>query len=101
MRPCSAETVVNWRSILGFKAGRPRMRYVEFGMVFEQAHAAVPAQDAVVVSDRADFLRFGKIAKGIFHKRQENVRRAAYPKLRFRAPLEQQTGVIKALVRIA
>ena len=46
-------------------------------MGFEEADAAVPAEDAVVVADGADFLGFGEIVKGFFDERKKDVGGAA------------------------
>ena len=52
---------------------------------FEQAYAAVPAENRVVVSRRADLLRLIEVREGAVKKRQQRVRRLARVKLRLRA----------------
>jgi hypothetical protein len=46
---------------------------VEIGMGFEEADAAVPAEDAVVVADGTDFFGFSKILEGFFDERKKDV----------------------------
>jgi hypothetical protein len=74
---------------------------VEFGMALEEADAAVPAEDAVVVADGADFFGFGKTVKGFFDEGKKNVGGASGAELGLGATLEEEAGVVKALVRIA
>ena len=74
---------------------------VELGMGFEEADAAVPAEDAVVVTDGADFFGFGEILEGFFDEGQENVGGASGAELGFGAALEEEAGVVETLVGIA
>jgi hypothetical protein len=50
---------------------------VEIGMGFEEADAAVPAKDAVVVANGADFFGFGEILERFFDERKKDVGGAA------------------------
>ena len=74
---------------------------VEFGMGFEEADAAVPAEDAVVVPDGADFFGFGETLEGFFDEGKKNVGGASGTELRFGAAFEEEAGVVEALVGIA
>ena len=77
------------------------MLCVELGMGFEQADAAVPAEDAVVVADGTDFFGFGEIVQGFFDERKKDVGGAAGAELGFGAALEEEAGVVEAFVGIA
>ena len=70
-------------------------------MGFEEADAAVPAKDAVVVADGADFFGFGETVEGFFDEGKKNVGSASGKELGFGAALEEEAGVIEAFVRIA
>ena len=70
-------------------------------MGFKQADAAVPAEDAVVVADGADFFGFGETVEGFFDKWKKNVGGDSVAELGFGAALEEQAGVVEALVGIA
>jgi hypothetical protein len=91
----------DWWSVGGFEVGWAGVLGVEFWMGFEEADAAVPAEDAVVVADGADFFGFGETVEGFFDEGKKNVGSAAGAKLGFGAALEEEAGVIEALVRIA
>jgi hypothetical protein len=58
---------------------------VKFGTGFEEADAAVPPEDAVVIAGGADFFGFGEAAQGFFDERKKNVRGAARMELGFGA----------------
>src|SRR5258707_10864937 len=70
-------------------------------MGFEEADAAVPAEDAVVVADGADFFGFGETVEGFFDEGKKNVGRASGEELGFIAECEEESGAIEALVGIA
>jgi hypothetical protein len=70
-------------------------------MAFEEADAAVPAEDAVVVPDGADFFGFGETLEGFFDEREKDVGGASGAELRFGAALEEEAGVVEAFVGIA
>ena len=74
---------------------------VEIGVGFEEADAAVPAEDAVVIADGADFFGFAEIVEGFFDERKKDVGGAAGAELGFGAALEEEAGVIETLVGIA
>lgn len=82
----------------GFGAG---MDGVEFGAGFQEADAAVPAEDAVVIAGRTDFFGFGEAAQGFFDEGKKNVGGAAGMELGFGAALVQKARVVVALVGIA
>jgi hypothetical protein len=73
---------------------------MEFGMGFEQADAAVPAEDAVVVANGTNFFGFGEIVEGFFDERKKDMGRATGAELGFGAALEEEAGVVEALVGI-
>ena len=73
---------------------------VEFGVGFEEADAAVPAEDAVVVADGADFFGFAETLEGFLYKGKKDVGGAAGAELGFGAALEEEAGVVEALVGI-
>jgi hypothetical protein len=85
----------------GFEGGWAGVLGVEFGMGFEKADAAVPAEDAVIVADGADFFGFGEILEGFFDEGKKNVGGAAGAELGFGAALEEEAGVVEAFVGIA
>ena len=74
---------------------------VEFGAGFEEADAAIPAEDAVVIAGGTDFFGFGEAAQGFFDEREQNVGGAAGMELGFRAAFLEKAGVIIALIGIA
>ena len=77
------------------------MHGMEFGVGFEEADAAVPAEDAVVVAGGTDFFGFGETVEGFFDERKKDVGGAAGAKLGFGAALEEEAGVVETLVGIA
>ncbi len=74
---------------------------MEVGVGFEEADAAVPAEDAVVVADGADLFGFSETFEGFFDERKKDVGGAAGAELGFGAALEEEAGVVEALVGIA
>ena len=74
---------------------------VKFGAGFEEANAAVPAKDAVVIAGGTDFFGFGETTQGFFDERQQNMGGAAGVELGFGAALEEKARVVIAVVRIA
>jgi hypothetical protein len=62
---------------------------VKFGAGFEEADAAVPSKDTVVVAGGAGFFGFGEAAQGFFDEWQQNMGRAARVKLRLGPSLEE------------
>src|SRR6266478_8216096 len=74
---------------------------MKLGAAFEEADAAVPAEDAVVVAGGANFLGFGEAAQGFFDERKKNVRGVPGAKLGFGAALVEEAGVVVALVGVA
>lgn len=89
------------RSVFRLEIGGAGMDGVKFGAGFEEADAAVPAEDAVVIASGADFFRFGEARHGLLDERQENVRRTAGMELGFGAAFVEKARVIVALVGIA
>jgi len=73
---------------------------VKFGAGFEEANAAVPAKNAVVIAGGADFFGFGETTQGFFDERQQNMRGAAGMKLGLGPSLEEKAGVVIAFVGI-
>src|SRR6266480_5213625 len=57
----------------------------------QNADAAIPAQDRIVVSVRANLFRLLEAGECFFEERGHGVRRTAGPELRFRQPFPQQT----------
>jgi len=88
------------RRILGVEGHRAAIK-MKIRAAFQEADAAVPAENAVVIAGGADFLRFGEAAHGFFDEWQKNVRGIADYELRLGAALVQQAGVVEALVGIA
>lgn len=74
---------------------------VELGVGLEEADAAVPAEDAVIVAYGADFFGFGEILEGFFDERKKNVGGAAGAELGFGTAFEEEACVIEALVGIS
>ena len=70
-------------------------------MGFEEADAAVPAEDAVVIADGANFFGFGETFEGFFDEGKQDVGGAAGAELGFGAALQEESGVVKAFVGIA
>ena len=91
----------DWWGVGGFEVGWAWVLGVEFGMGFEEADAAVPAEDAVVVADWADFFGFGETVEGFFDEGKKNVGGATGAELGFGAAFEEEAGVVVALVGIA
>lgn len=92
---------VDGRGVFGVEGGWAGVFGVKFGMGFEEADAAVPAEDAVVIAGGADFFGFGETTEGFFDERKENVGGAAGVELGFGAALLQKASVVVALVGIA
>jgi hypothetical protein len=97
----AADRDVGGRSVFAVEGGGAGMDGVKFGAGLEEADAAVPAEDTVVISGGADFFGFGEAAQGLFNERKKNVRGTAGVKLGFGAAFVEKAGVIVALVRIA
>ena len=74
------------RRILGVE-GRGAAIKVKIRAAFQEPDTTVPAENAVIVSDGADFFRLGEAAHGFFNQRQKNVRGIADDKLGLRAAL--------------
>jgi len=91
----------DWRGVGGFEVGWAGMLGVKVGMGFEEADAAVPAEDAVVVADGANFLGFRETVEGFFDERKKDVGGATGAELGFGAALEEEAGVVEAFVGIA
>src|SRR3977135_2097765 len=70
-------------------------------MGLEYANTAVPAEDAVVVAEGADFFGFGETLQRLFDQREQDVGGAAGAELRFGAALEEEAGVVETFVGIA
>lgn len=66
----------------------------------QEPDAAIPAQDAVIIAGRADFLGSGEAAHGFFDVREECAGIIANEKLCFGAAFEHQACVVGLLVRI-
>src|SRR4029077_7073068 len=56
---------------------------LEIGTALQEADAAIPAKNGVVVAGRMDMLGFGKAMHGAFHEWQQSVWSAAGVKLGF------------------
>ena len=69
----AAEGDVDGRSVLRFEVAGSGLDGVEFGAGLQQTDAAIPAENAVVIADGADFLGFGKMVEGFFDKREKDV----------------------------
>ena len=65
----AAERDVCRRRIFAVESRGAGMFDVKFRTGFEQPDAAVPAEDAVVITGGAGFFGFGKAAQGFFDKR--------------------------------
>jgi hypothetical protein len=74
---------------------------VKLGTAFKEAHATVPAQNAVVIPNRADLFCIGETVQSFFDERQKDVGGGASAKLSLGPAFEEQAGVIGALVRVA
>lgn len=97
----SARRNADGRSVFvleGFGAG---MDGVKFGAGLEEADAAVPAEDAIVIASGTDFFGFGEAAHGFFDERKKNVGGTAGMELGFGAALVEKAGVVIALIGIA
>jgi hypothetical protein len=97
----AAEGNVGGGSVFAVEGGGAGVDGVKFGAGLEEADAAVPAKDAVVIAGGADFFGFGEAAQGFFDERKKNVGRTAGVKLGFRAAFVEKAGVIVSLVRVA
>src|SRR5882672_5178607 len=86
--------------ILSVESRRTAVK-IKIGATFQEPDATVPAENAVVIADGADFFRFGKTAHGFFDKRQKDMRGIADQELGLGAALVEQAGVVEALVGIA
>src|ERR1700732_667060 len=74
---------VHRRVVFAIERRGAGMLGVKFGAGFEEADAAVPAEDAIVIAGGSDFFGFGEAAQGIFDERKKNVRGAARLELGF------------------
>src|SRR5713101_8892 len=88
------------RGILGAEGRRAAVK-IKIGATFQEPDATVPAENAVVIANGADFLRFREAAHGFFDKRQKDVRGVADQELGLGAALVEQAGVVEALVGVA
>lgn len=89
------------RSVFVFEGFGAGMDGVEFGTGLEEADAAVPAEDAVVIAGGADFFGFGEATEGFFDEGKKDVGGATRMQLSFGAAFVEKAGVIVALVGIA
>ena len=87
-------------SVFGLEVAGAGLDGVEFGVRLEEANAAVPAEDAVVVAGGADFFGFGKMVEGFFDERKKDMGGAARVKLSFGAAFLEKAGIVVALVGI-
>src|SRR5437762_14316039 len=62
----------------------------------DDARAAVPAQDGVVISLGTNLLRLAEVAHGLFKEHQQRVRLMSSEQLRLGAALVHDAGVIVA-----
>src|SRR5580704_679616 len=85
----AADGDVDGGSVFAVEGGGAGMFGVKFGAGFEEANAAVPAEDAVVIASGTNFFGFGEATQGFFDERQQNMRGAACMKLGFGAALEE------------
>src|SRR5260370_42515836 len=72
----------------------------EFGAALQEADAAIPAKDGVVVAGRMDLLGLGETMQGAFHKREQSVRSAAGAKLGFHTAFVEKASVVMTLISI-
>ena len=66
----------------------------------EEADAAVPAEDGVVVAGGANFFGFTKTLQGAFEEREKRMGRLAGAELGFGATLVKNARVVEALVNV-
>ena len=66
----------------------------------EQAHAAVPAQDGVVIARRADLFCCGKALQCPLQQRVNHMRQLPGAKLRLGAPLVQKSRIVRLFVAV-
>jgi hypothetical protein len=66
----------------------------------EEADAAVPTEDGVVVAMGADFFCFAEADEGAFEERKHGVGRLAGVELGFGAAFAEEAGIVKAFVGI-
>ena len=81
----AADRDVDGRGVFAVEGGGAGVFGVKFGAGLEEADAAVPAEDAVVIAGGADFFGFGETAEGFFDEREKNVGGAAGVELGFGA----------------
>jgi hypothetical protein len=96
----AADWDVDGGSIFALEVGGTRMYGVKFGAGFQEADAAIPAEDAVVIAGGADFFGFGEMVEGFFDKREKDVGGAAGVELGFGAAFLEKAGIVVALVGI-
>src|SRR5260370_10858094 len=87
------------RSIEGVEGGEVGFPF-EFGAALQEADAAIPAKDGVVVAGRMDRLGLGKTMQGALHKREQGVWSTAGAKLGFHTAFVEKAGVVMTLIRI-
>jgi hypothetical protein len=92
---------IDGRSVFAVEGGGAGMDGVKFGTGLEEADAAIPAEDAVVIASGAEFFGFGEAAQSLFNEGKKNVRGTSRVKLGFGAAFVEKAGVVAALVRIA
>jgi hypothetical protein len=97
----AAGAEVNRWGVGGFEGGWAGVHGVEFGVGLEEADAAVPAEDAVVIADGTDFFGFGEIVESFLDEGKKNVGGAAGAELGFGTAFEEEARVVEALVGIA
>lgn len=96
----AARVRADGRRILSVK-GRGAAIKMKIRAAFEQPDTAIPAENAVVVADGADFFRFGEATHGFFDEREKDVRGIADDELGFCAAFVQQARVVETFVRVA
>src|SRR5262249_19860979 len=84
------------RSVIGVISGD--MFFPGMSGRLEEADAAVPAEDGVVVARGTDFFGFAGILQSAFEQRKKRVRRLAGAELGLGTALVKNSGVVEALV---
>ena len=93
---------LGWGRVLNVERSAFLFPYIpHVGSILEQAYAAIPAKDGVVVSCRADLFCLCEGAQRLFEERQQDMRRLSGAKLRLRAPFVHDSRVVEPLVGVA
>src|SRR5205823_5502318 len=93
---------LGWGCVLDVERSAFLFPYIpHVGWILEQAHAAVPAKDGIVVSRRTDLFGLCERMQRLFEERQQDMRRLSGIELRLRTPFVHDSCVVEPFVGVS